>query len=105
MSTATVFSDDPVAMARHWAAEGARRLHIVDLNGAIAGRPKNEKVIRDMIAAVGGQGPIPLRGGNPDLDAIESYLHAGGTFLGIGPAALKKPGVLSDPRYPLPRPV
>ena len=50
MSTATVFSDDPVAMARHWAAQGAKRLHIVDLNGAVAGRPKNEKVIRDMLA-------------------------------------------------------
>ena len=46
MDSATVFSDDPVAMAKHWSAQGARRLHIVDLNGAIAGRPKNEKVIR-----------------------------------------------------------
>ena len=45
MNSATVFSDDPVAMAKHWAAEGARRLHVVDLNGAIAGRPKNEKVM------------------------------------------------------------
>src|SRR3989442_7922376 len=94
MSTATVFSDDPVAMARHWAAEGARRLHIVDLNGAIAGRPKNEKVIRDMIAAVGEQVPIQLGGGIRDLDAIGSYLDAGGTFLVIGTAALQ------DPRFP-----
>ena len=53
MTTATVFSDDPVAMAKHWAAQGAKRLHIVDLNGAVAGRPKNEKVIREMITAVG----------------------------------------------------
>ena len=53
MDSATVFSEDPVAMARHWAAQGAKRLHIVDLNGAIAGRPKNEKVIREMIKAVG----------------------------------------------------
>src|SRR5437867_8602058 len=102
MSTATVFSDDPVAMARHWAAEGARRLHIVDLNGAIAGRPKNEKVIRDMIAAVGGQVPIQLGGGIRDLDAIESYLDAGVTFIVIGTAAVKNPGFLSDACYAFP---
>ena len=102
MSTATVFSDDPVAMARHWAAEGARRLHIVDLNGAIAGRPKNEKVIRDMIAAVGGQVPIQLGGGIRDLDAIESYLDAGVTFVVIGTAAVKNPGFLSDACYAFP---
>src|SRR5258708_4147061 len=102
MSTATVFSDDPVAMARHWAAEGARRLHIVDLNGAIAGRPKNEKVIRDMIAAVGGEVPIQLGGGIRDLDAIESYLDAGVTYVVIGTAAVKNPGFLSDACYAFP---
>src|SRR5205809_8078843 len=102
MSTATVFSDDPVAMARHWAAEGARRLHIVDLNGAIAGRPKNEKVIRDMIVAVGEQVPIQLGGGIRDLDAIESYLDAGVSFVVIGTAAVKNPGFLSDARYAFP---
>src|SRR6267378_1224586 len=102
MSTATVFSDDPVAMAKHWAAEGARRLHIVDLNGAIAGRPKNEKVIRDMIAAVGDQVPIQLGGGIRDLDAIESYLDAGVTYVVIGTAAVKNPGFLSDACYAFP---
>ena len=96
MSTATVFSDDPVAMARHWAAQGAKRLHIVDLNGAIAGRPKNEKVIRAMIAAVGDQVPIQLGGGIRDLDAIESYLDAGVTYVIIGTAAVKNPGFLHD---------
>ena len=102
MSTATVFSDDPVAMAKHWAAEGARRLHIVDLNGAIAGRPKNEKVIRDVIAALGGQVPIQLGGGIRDLDAIESYLDAGVTYVVIGTAAVKNPGFLSDACYAFP---
>src|SRR5438552_2770170 len=87
MSTATVFSDDPVAMAKHWAAQGARRLHIVDLNGAVAGRPKNEKVIREMIAAVGAQVPIQVGGGIRDLDTIESYLDAGVTYIVIGTAA------------------
>ena len=102
MKTATVFSDDPVAMARHWAAQGARRLHIVDLNGAIAGRPKNEKVIREMIAAVGDKVPIQLGGGIRDLDAIEAYIDAGVTYVIIGTAAVKNPGFLSDACYAFP---
>jgi len=102
MSTATVFSDDPVAMAQHWAAQGARRLHIVDLNGAVAGRPKNEKVIREMIAAVGEQVPIQVGGGIRDLDTIESYLDAGVTYIVVGTAAVKNPGFLSDACYAFP---
>jgi phosphoribosylformimino-5-aminoimidazole carboxamide ribotide isomerase len=102
MKTATVFSDDPVAMAKHWAAQGARRLHIVDLNGAIAGRPKNEKVIREMIAAVGDKVPIQLGGGIRDLDAIEAYIDAGVTYVIIGTAAVKNPGFLSDACYAFP---
>ena len=102
MSTATVFSEDPVAMAKHWAAQGARRLHIVDLNGAVAGRPKNEKVIRDIVAAVGGQLQVQLGGGIRDLDTIESYLDAGVTYIVIGTAAVKNPGFLSDACYAFP---
>jgi phosphoribosylformimino-5-aminoimidazole carboxamide ribotide isomerase len=102
MNSATVFSDDPVAMARHWAAQGAKRLHIVDLNGAIAGRPKNEKVIRDIIAAVGDKVPIQLGGGIRDLDAIESYIDAGVTYVVVGTAAVKNPGFLSDACYAFP---
>jgi len=102
MESATVFSDDPVAMAKHWAAEGAKRLHVVDLNGAIAGRPKNEKVIRDMIEALGGKLPIELGGGIRDLDTIESYIDAGVTYVVIGTAAVKNPGFLSDACYAFP---
>jgi phosphoribosylformimino-5-aminoimidazole carboxamide ribotide isomerase len=102
MSTATVFSDDPVAMAKHWAAQGAKRLHIVDLNGAVAGRPKNEKVIRGMIAAVGDKVAIQLGGGIRDLDAIESYIDAGVTYVIVGTAAVKNPGFLSDACYAFP---
>jgi phosphoribosylformimino-5-aminoimidazole carboxamide ribotide isomerase len=102
MDSATVFSEDPVAMARHWAAQGAKRLHVVDLNGAIAGRPKNEKVIREMIKAVGGQMAIELGGGIRDLDTIESYLDAGVSFVVIGTAAVKNPGFLSDACYAFP---
>jgi phosphoribosylformimino-5-aminoimidazole carboxamide ribotide isomerase len=102
MDSATVFSDDPVAMARNWAGQGARRLHIVDLNGAIAGKPKNEKVIRDMIAAVGDTLPIQLGGGIRDLDTIESYIDAGVAYVIIGTAAVKNPGFLHDACYAFP---
>src|SRR5919108_2018074 len=102
MDTATVFSENPVQMAKHWGAEGARRLHIIDLNGAIAGRPKNEKVIREMVAAVGEQVPLQVGGGIRDLDTIESYLDAGVTYIVIGTAAVKNPGFLSDACYAFP---
>ena len=101
MASATVFSDDPVAMAKHWSAQGAQRLHVVDLNGAVAGKPKNEKVIRQIIAAAG-EMEIELGGGIRDLDTIESYLDAGVSFVVIGTAAVKNPGFLSDACYAFP---
>ena len=102
MESATVFSEDPVAMAKHWSEQGARRLHIVDLNGAVAGRPKNEKVIREMIKAVGEKTPIQLGGGIRDLDTIEGYIDAGVSYIIIGTAAVKNPGFLSDACYAFP---
>lgn len=102
MDSATVFSDNPVAMARHWVEQGARRLHIVDLNGAVAGKPKNEKVIREMISSVGDALPIQLGGGIRDLDTIESYIDAGVAYVIIGTAAVKNPGFLHDACYAFP---
>lgn len=102
MDSATVFSEDPVAMARTWAGQGARRLHIVDLNGAIAGKPRNEAVIREMISAVGESLPIQIGGGIRDLDTIESYLDAGVAYVIIGTAAVKNPGFLHDACYAFP---
>jgi len=102
MKTATVFSDDPGAMAKHWAAQGARRLHVVDLNGAAAGRPKNEKSIRAIVKAAGDELPVQLGGGIRDLDTIETYLDAGVTYIVIGTAAVKNPGFLSDAAYAFP---
>jgi phosphoribosylformimino-5-aminoimidazole carboxamide ribotide isomerase len=77
-------------------------MHFVDLNGAVAGRPKNEKVIRGMIAAVGDKVAIQLGGGIRDLDAIESYIDAGVTYVIVGTAAVKNPGFLSDACYAFP---
>src|SRR5262249_13862617 len=71
MSDATVYSEDPVAMAKHWKAEGARRLHVIDLNGAAAGKPKNEAIIRAILQEVGDSLPVQLGGGIRDLDTIE----------------------------------
>jgi phosphoribosylformimino-5-aminoimidazole carboxamide ribotide isomerase len=96
MATATVYSDDPVATARHWLAQGARRLHVVDLNGAAAGRPKNEGVIRNIVKAVGASIPVQLGGGIRDLDTIEKYLDDGVSYIVIGTAAVKNPGFLHD---------
>ncbi|MCE2999846.1 MAG: 1-(5-phosphoribosyl)-5-((5-phosphoribosylamino)methylideneamino)imidazole-4-carboxamide isomerase, partial [Betaproteobacteria bacterium] len=68
MDAATVFSEDPAAMAEQWLKQGARRLHVVDLNGAVAGKPKNEPAIKAIVKAVGGELPIQLGGGIRDLD-------------------------------------
>jgi phosphoribosylformimino-5-aminoimidazole carboxamide ribotide isomerase len=96
MKSATVFSEDPVGVARHWVEQGARRLHVVDLNGARSGRPVNEPVVRRIIAAVGADVPIQLGGGLRDLDTIERYIDGGVSFVVIGTAAVKNPGFLHD---------
>jgi phosphoribosylformimino-5-aminoimidazole carboxamide ribotide isomerase len=83
-------------MASHWLAQGARRLHVVDLNGAAAGRPKNEQAIKAIARAVGSDIPIQLGGGIRDLDTIEKYLDDGISYVVIGTAAVKTPGFLHD---------
>jgi phosphoribosylformimino-5-aminoimidazole carboxamide ribotide isomerase len=96
MNDATVFSEDPAAMARHWLSLGAKRLHLVDLNGAAAGKPKNEGVIKKIVSALADELPIQLGGGIRDLDTIERYLDMGVSFVVIGTAAVKNPGFLHD---------
>ena len=96
MASATVYSEDPVAMARHWVEQGARRLHLVDLNGASSGKPVNEGVIKKIVAAVGEDIPIQLGGGLRDLDLIERYIDDGVRYVVIGTAAVKSPGFLHD---------
>jgi phosphoribosylformimino-5-aminoimidazole carboxamide ribotide isomerase len=96
MDAATVFSEDPAAMAAQWLKQGARRLHVVDLNGAVAGKPKNEAAIKAIVKAVGGELPIQLGGGIRDLDTIEAYIDAGIGHVVIGTAAVKTPGFLQD---------
>ncbi|HEX4944147.1 MAG TPA: 1-(5-phosphoribosyl)-5-[(5-phosphoribosylamino)methylideneamino]imidazole-4-carboxamide isomerase [Usitatibacteraceae bacterium] len=96
MATATVFSDDPGKTAAHWVALGARRLHVVDLNGAFAGKPVNESAIKAIIAAVDPDIPVQVGGGIRDLDTIERYLDDGVSYVIIGTAAVKNPGFLHE---------
>ena len=96
MAQATTFSEDPAAMARTWLQQGARRLHLVDLNGAFAGKPQNFSAIRSILKAVGEEIPVQLGGGIRDLDTIERYLDDGLSFIIIGTAAVKNPGFMRD---------
>ena len=74
MHTATVFSEDPAAMAQHWLELGAQRLHLVDLNGAVAGVPRNELAIREIVSVIGEEIPVQLGGGIASLDDIARLL-------------------------------
>lgn len=96
MDQSTVFGEDPAAMARNWVNKGARRVHLVDLNGAFAGKPKNEGAIRAILKEVGSEVDVQLGGGIRDLDTIERYLDAGLRYVIIGTAAVKNPGFLQD---------
>ena len=96
MNQATTFSEDPAQMALDWVVKGARRLHLVDLNGAFAGKPQNNAAIKAILRAVGNDIPVQLGGGIRDLDTIEKYIDAGMRYVIIGTAAVKSPGFLQD---------
>ena len=104
MEQATVFSEDPAEMALHWLEQGARRLHLVDLNGAFAGKPVNESAVKNILQVVQDfaedndldEIPVQLGGGIRDLDTIERYLDHGLSYIIIGTAAVKNPGFLQE---------
>jgi phosphoribosylformimino-5-aminoimidazole carboxamide ribotide isomerase len=96
MNVSTTFGLDPAAMARRWLDAGARRLHLVDLNGAFAGKPVNEGAVKSILRVVGNDIPVQLGGGIRDLDTIERYLDAGISTIIIGTAAVKNPGFLKE---------
>ncbi len=96
MDQSTTFVEDPAAMARRWLDAGARRLHLVDLNGAFAGVPKNYSAIKAILKEVGDDIPVQLGGGIRDLDTIEKYIDGGLRYVIIGTAAVKNPGFLKD---------
>ena len=92
----TVFSEDPAEVARRWCDLGAERIHLVDLNGAVAGKPRNESAIKRIVEAVGAEVPVQLGGGIRSLETIERYLDDGVSYVIIGTAAVKNPGFLHD---------
>ena len=96
MNESTTFGEDPAAMARRWLDAGARRLHLVDLNGAFAGQPVNQAAIKAILKEVGDEIPVQLGGGIRDLDTIERYLDDGLSYVIIGTAAVKNPGFVRD---------
>lgn len=90
MEDSTVFSDDPVAMAADWVNAGARRLHLVDLNGAFAGEPVNGGIVK-AIAEAYPDLPIQIGGGIRSFETIQAYLDAGVQYVIIGTKAVKEP--------------
>jgi phosphoribosylformimino-5-aminoimidazole carboxamide ribotide isomerase len=95
MDDATIFDDDPVAVASRWVEAGARRLHLVDLDGAFAGQPRNAGVIQ-AIAAAHPDVPIQVGGGIRDEDTVQTYLDAGVQFVIIGTKAVSAPHFVND---------
>ncbi|MDI9332339.1 MAG: 1-(5-phosphoribosyl)-5-[(5-phosphoribosylamino)methylideneamino]imidazole-4-carboxamide isomerase [Alphaproteobacteria bacterium] len=96
MEQSTTFSENPADMVLNWVDKGARRLHLVDLNGAFTGKPQNYNAIRAILKAVGDDIPVQLGGGIRDLDTIEKYIDGGIRYVIIGTAAVKNPGFLKD---------
>ncbi|MFO0422844.1 MAG: 1-(5-phosphoribosyl)-5-[(5-phosphoribosylamino)methylideneamino]imidazole-4-carboxamide isomerase, partial [Planctomycetia bacterium] len=96
----TVFGDDPVAMVRRFVAQGAKRLHIVDLDGAKAGRPVQADLIARMVAAAGV--PCQLGGGIRSLETAKAYAEAGVARLVVGSVAIEQPALLEELATALP---
>lgn len=95
MDDNTIYSDDPVAVAGRWVEQGARRLHVVDLDGAVAGKPVNSGIVRE-IARSFPNVPIQVGGGIRDEDTIQTYLDAGVRYVIIGTKAVNAPHFVSD---------
>lgn len=95
MEDDTVFSDDPVAVAGRWVAAGARRIHLVDLDGAFAGKPRNAEVIHRIVEAYPDV-PVQIGGGIRDEETIEAYINAGVKYVIIGTKAVSTPHFVHD---------
>jgi len=102
MQESTIFSDNPAEMAKKWVDLGAQRLHLVDLDGAFAGKPVNESAIKSIVAEVGGQVPIQLGGGIRNLDTVEKFINSGVDSVIIGTAAVTNPGFLHEACFAFP---
>ena len=101
MDQATIFSEHPAEMAKLWKSKGARRLHLVDLDGAFAGQQKNLSIIKEVIQEMGDI-PIQLGGGIRNLDAVENLINIGIDSVIIGTAAITNPGFLHEACFAFP---
>jgi len=95
MDEETVYSEKPLEMAKRWVKAGARRLHIVDLDGAVGGKPYNAEIIHE-IAAAFPDVPVQVGGGIRDEDTIQTYLDAGVSHVIVGTKAVTTPHFVSD---------
>ncbi|GAW84945.1 phosphoribosylformimino-5-aminoimidazole carboxamide ribotide isomerase [Bathymodiolus platifrons methanotrophic gill symbiont] len=95
MEDDTVFSDNPVEVAGRWVKAGARRIHLVDLDGAFAGKPRNAEIIHQIVAAYPDV-PVQIGGGIRDEDTIQAYLEAGVKYVIIGTKAVSEPHFVRD---------
>lgn len=102
MEKSTIFSENPAEMARKWVNLGAQRLHLVDLDGAFAGKPVNESAIKSIVREVGADIPIQLGGGIRNLDTVEKFINSGVDSVIIGTAAVTHPGFLHEACFAFP---
>lgn len=100
----TVFSNDPADMARRWIDEGAQRIHVVDLDGALKGSPVNLKVVEKIVAAAGAV-PVQIGGGIRDEDTVQRYLNIGVSYVILGTKVINQPHFLHDLCIEFPRKV
>jgi phosphoribosylformimino-5-aminoimidazole carboxamide ribotide isomerase len=102
MEDSTVFSEHPTEMAKKWFELGARRLHLVDLDGAFSGKPENFEVIKEIVATLNQAIPIQLGGGIRNIDTIEKFIDIGIDSVIVGTAAVTHPGFLHEACYAFP---
>ena len=95
MEDDTVFSDNPVEMAGRWYDAGARRLHLVDLNGAFEGKPVNGEIIQE-ITKTWPDLPVEIGGGIRTVETVEAYLEAGVAYVIIGTKAVEEPDFVAE---------
>ena len=103
MDQETVYSEDPVQMAKHWESKGAERLHVVDLNGAVTGTPVHQSLIKEIANSI--RIPVEVGGGIRNLETIETYLSLGVEWVILGTVALRNRSLLEEACRQFPRKV
>ena len=94
MDQESVYSENPVEMAKHWESKGAERLHLVDLNGAVMGRPVHRSLIEEITRSL--HIPVEVGGGIRDLETIEHYLYSGVGWIILGTAAFRNRPLIEE---------